>query len=283
MARIVAASVAILLGACASTRIPTTTLTGSDPEALSIITAAQRAQGAESFAGIRDLNIRYGSDWNALGARGHGALWDRRYRYESEEALDLATGTSVQLHKGRRGGRKFVLRAPGRVTVWYNGQPNASEDVLRAAALVADVEKMELLGALYFQRHGVILEKLEPAKVDGAECDQVLAVLRPGFGYAAEDRVKLAIDRQTQRLRRASLTLEGLKPGGNARLDVTFQKWGERGGVWWPTEFDEAVPNLLHFSARHATLVDLKTNRGFAPKHPELLGEAVGAALEQAR
>jgi len=149
----------LLVAACASTRIPSTTLTGSDPDAMSILTASQRAHGSEAFATIRDLNIRYASRWSTLGSRGHSVLWDQRYRRESEEALELGSGTIVQLHKGP-GGRKFVLRAPGRVTVWYNGQPDSREDVLRAAALVADIEKMELLGPLYFQRPGVILEKI---------------------------------------------------------------------------------------------------------------------------
>src|SRR6266853_3710771 len=144
-------AVSPVVAACASTRIPQTTLTGSDPEAMSILTASQRAHGSEAFATIRDLNVRYASGWNSFGARVQPALWDRRYRRESEEALDLGSGTIVQLHKGP-GGRKFVLRAPGRVTVWYNGQPDSREDVLRAAALMADVEKMELLGPLYFQR-----------------------------------------------------------------------------------------------------------------------------------
>jgi len=275
-------AVSLFVAACASTRIPQTTLTGSDPEAMSILTASQRAHGSEAFATIRDLNVRYASGWNSFGARVQPALWDRRYRRESEEALDLGSGTIVQLHKGP-GGRKFVLRAPGRVTVWYNGQPDSREDVLRAAALMADVEKMELLGPLYFQRPGVILEKIGAAKVDRAECDQVLAVLRPGFGYAEEDRAVLSIDRETQRLRRVAMTLEGLKPGGSAKLEVTFRTWAQRTGVWWAADFDERIPGIANPRARHGSLVDLKANHGFAPRHPEMLGEALGEAATQLR
>ncbi len=272
----------LLVAACASTRIPSTTLTGSDPDAMSILTASQRAHGSEAFATIRDLNIRYASRWSTLGSRGHSVLWDQRYRRESEEALELGSGTIVQLHKGP-GGRKFVLRAPGRVTVWYNGQPDSREDVLRAAALVADIEKMELLGPLYFQRPGVILEKIGSAKVDRAECDQVLAVLRPGFGYAEEDRAVLSIDRETQRLRRVATTLDGLKPGGSATMAVTFRTWAQRSGVWWAADFDESIPGLTNLSARHGSLVELKANHGFAPRHPEMLGEALGEAAAQSR
>lgn len=271
--------VALSLVGCASTETPRTTLTASDPEAVALVTASQRAHGAMSWSTIRDLNVRYGGKWGVLGSRLQSTLADRRYRRESEEALDLVGGTIVQLHKGS-GGRKFVLRAPGRVTVWYNGQADAREEVIRAAALDADAGKMFLLGPLYFQRPGVILEKLGTAKVDGAECDQVLAVLRPGFGYAEEDRVVLSIDRETQRLRQVSMTLNGLNDGKG--VDVTFGKWAERSGVWWATDYDERLRGRLKLQFHHWTLLDLKANRGFAPRHPELLGEALSEAAMRA-
>ncbi|MGB8168616.1 MAG: hypothetical protein WCF18_14055 [Chthoniobacteraceae bacterium] len=275
---------AILAGSffagCASTAIPTTTLTSSDPEALALVTASQRAHGATSWSTIRDLNVRNVGKWSALGSRMQPRLADRKYRRESEEALDLVGGTIVQLHKGR-GGRKFVLRAPGRVTVWYNGQADSREEVIRAAALEADVGKMFLLGPHYFQRPGVILEKLGSAKVDGAECDQVLAVLRPGFGYAEEDRVVLSIDRENQRLRRVSTTLAGIH--NEKGVDVTFSKWAQRSGVWWATDYDERFRGRFKLSLHHWTLMDLKANHGFAPRHPELLGEALGEAAAMAR
>lgn len=271
---------AFAIAGCASTEIPRTTLTSSDPEAVALVTASQRAHGAMSWSTIRDLNVRYAGKWSSLGSRMQPVLADRRFRRESEEALDLAGGTIVQLHKGH-GGRKFVLRAPGRVTVWYNGQADSREEVIRAAALEADAGKMLLLGPLYFQRPGVILEKLGAAKVEGVECDQVLAVLRPGFGYAEEDRVVLSIDHETQRLRRVSMTLEGMKNGGG--VDVTFDKWAERSGVWWATDYDERLRGRLKLRLHHWTLVDLKANHGFAPHQPELLGEALGEAAAQAR
>jgi hypothetical protein len=277
-----AAGALLLFAACASQRIPTTTLTGSDPDAVSIVTASQRAHGAEAFAAIRDLKVEYAGRWSTLAPRLQPVLADRRYRRESEEALDLVGGTIVQLHNGP-GGRKFVFRGPGRVSVWYNGQPDSREDVIRAAALVADAYKMFLLGPLYFQRSGVILEKLEPAKVDGAECDRVLATLRPGFGFAEEDRVVLSIDRGTQRLRRVLMTLNGLQSAKGAEVDVTFGRWVEKSGVWWATDFDERIRAPLKLHAHHWRLMDLKANKGFKPNQPELLGEAVSEAFRRAQ
>jgi hypothetical protein len=279
---VLSALIAFAFAGCASKEIPRTTLTTSDPEAVALVTASQRAHGAMSYSTIRDLNVRYSGKWSWLGSRAQPVLADARYRRESDEALDLVGGTIVQLHKGP-GGRKFVLRAPGRMTVWYNGQADSREEVIRAAALEADVGKMFLLGPLYFQRPGVTLEKLGTAKVDGAECDQVLAILRPGFGYAEEDRVILSIDQGTQRLRRVSTTLGGLKKGSEAAVDVTFRNWGQRGGVWWATDFDERLHGRMKLALHHWTLLDLKANHGFAPRHPELLGEALSEAATQAR
>ena len=255
-------------------------MTQNDPEALALFTASQRAHGSNSFATIRDLNIRTGSEWSYLGPRLNSKLCDRRYVKESEIALDLAGGTIVELHKGR-GGRKFVFRGSGRMALWYNGQAEAREEFIRAAALTADTGKLEVLGPLYFQRPGVTLEKLGPAKVDGAECDQVLAVLRPGLGYAEEDRVVLSIDHETQRLRRAAFTLNGLAGKRAGEMDVTFKNWGERSGVWWATDYQERVLGRLNLSTHHWKLLDLKANHGFAPKEPELLGEALSEAVSR--
>ena len=272
----------IILCGCASTKIPTTTLTQSDPEAMSLVTASQRAQGAGAFASIRDLKVSYAGKWSAIGPRLQPVLSDRRYRRESEEALDLTNGTIVQLHTGP-GGRKFVFRGPGRVSVSYNGQTDANEDVIRSAALVADAYKMFLLGPHYFQRPGVILEKLEPGKVGSAEVDRVLATLRPGFGFADEDRVVLSIDKGTQRLRRVLMTLHGLESAKGAEVDVTFDRWIERSGVWWATDYDERIRSPIKLHAHRWRLMDLKANKGFAPNQPELLGEAVSEALKRAQ
>jgi len=278
--RLFAALATLIIAGCASTKIPTTTLTESDPEAVSLVTASQRAQGAEAFAAIRDLKVKYSGKWGAIGPRFQPTLSDRRFRKESEEALDLGSGTIVQLHNGS-GGRKFVFRGPGRVSVWYNGQPDAREEVIRSAALVADAYKMFLLGPHYFQRPGVILEKLEPAKIGNVEVDRVLATLRPGFGFSQEDRVILSLDKTNQRLRRVLMTMNGLESTKGAEVDITFDRWVEKSGVLWATDFDERIRAPFKLHAHHWRLMDLDANKGFAPNQPELLGEAVSEALKR--
>lgn len=279
---LMSALLALLLAGCASTRIPRTPAAASDPEALALVTASQRAHGAAAFATMRDLKATYAGTWGIVAPRLNPILFDRRFQRESEDALDLLTGTIVRLHKGS-GGRKFVFRAPGRVAVWFNGQADEREEVKRAAALAADADKMFLLGPLYFQRPGVIFISQGTTKVDGADCDQVLAVLRPGFGFAEEDRVLLSIDHATQRLRRVRTTLNGTNRTQGTEVDVTFSNWGERGGVWWATDYEQRLFSLIPLGVHRWRLLDLKANRGFAPRHPELVGEVLGAASEYPR
>lgn len=75
--------------------------------------------------------------------------------------------------------------------------PNDAE-TQRAAALVADACTMFLLGPFYFDRPGVTFASAGEAIVDQAVCDVMLAILRPGFGMAEEDRVILSIDRASK-------------------------------------------------------------------------------------
>ncbi|MDB6149494.1 MAG: hypothetical protein JWQ44_942 [Chthoniobacter sp.] len=273
---------ALLCGGCASTQIPRGALAESDPDAIARLTASQRAHGSAAFGTVRDLNVRYAESWGALGPRLHSAIADRRYRRESDEALDLNTRTTLQLHKGP-GGRKFVFRGPDRVTVWYNGQAENREEAKRAAALNADTYKLFLLGPHYFQRGGVTLSSLPPATVEGHKCDRVLAVLQPGFGFAEEDRAVLSIDRASDRLRRVQVTVRGLSKTKNTELDVTFADWASRGGVIWPARYQERARGMLTLATREWRLLDLKVNRGFAPQQPELMGEVLGEAAQRAR
>ncbi|HEX8294714.1 MAG TPA: hypothetical protein VF593_00305 [Chthoniobacteraceae bacterium] len=223
--------------------------------------------------------MRYATKWGGLAPRFHPDLFDRRFSRESEDAFDLVSGTSAQLMKGP-GGRKFVFRAPGRVSAWHNGQAVESEAVRRGSAVAADLTRMLLLGPLFFQRTVIAFPPEEKtSRVADAECDVILALLQPGLGLSDEDRVLLSIDRKTNRLRRLRTTLNGLADGPGKELEITFGAWGERSGVWWATEYDERINAPWNLHARHWRLLDLKANKGFAPRAPELFGEAARAAV----
>ena len=97
--------------------------------------------------------------------------------------------------------------------------------------------------------------------VDKAACDQVLVVLRPGFGEAKEDRVILSIDRISKQLRRVRMTLNGLESTQGAEVDVTFRNFQKIGGILWPTDFDERIRVPFDLHAHHWRVLGLEINR----------------------
>lgn len=255
------AAVAFLLSACASPKICTRDIPKSDPKATALLAESQRAHGASAFAKVRDVSVRYDGQWASLGPRFQPVLADTKFRRSSEERLLVGPRVIAQAHTGPDG-KKVVVRTAGKVTVGYNGTPSTDDEAKRAAALVADAYTMFLLGPFYFNRAGVTLAPNGESVVDKAMCDEVLAVLRPGFGIAKEDRVILFIDRTTKQLRRVRMTLNGLESTVGAEVDVTFRDFRKIDGVLWPTDFNERIRVPFDLHAHHWKVLGLDTNRG---------------------
>jgi hypothetical protein len=250
-----------LLSSCASTQICTRAITSSEPEALALVTASQKAHGSAAFERIRDLSVRYEGKWAAFGPRFQPVLVDSKFRGASEERIILSPRIIAQSHTGP-GGVKKVLREPGLIAIAYNGTVSQDTESKQAAALVADAYALFLLGPFYFQQTGTVFAMNGASLVDEALCDEVLAVLRPGIGMAKEDRVILHIDRHSKRLRRVRLTLNGLDSTRGAEVDVTFRDFKSIDGVLWPTDFDERIRSPFKLHAHHWNLRSLESNRG---------------------
>lgn len=256
------AALAGLLTACSSPQISTREITKSDPGAVALVAASQRAHGGKPFAKVRDVSVRYEGRWASIGPRFQPVLADTQFRRGSEERLLVGPRIIAQEHSGPAG-KKLVVREPGKVTVSYKGAPSEDAETKRAAALVADAYTLFLLGPFYFDRPGIVLTRYGEAVVDKAVCDEVLAVLRPGFGMAEEDRVILFIDRATKQLRRVRMTLSGLDSTRGAEVDVTFRDFRTIGGIVWPTDFDERIRVPFDLHAHHWRMLGLEINRGF--------------------
>ncbi len=252
----------VLLTACGSSQISTRDIKRSDSNAVALLTASQQAHGGKAFQNVRDLSVRYEGKWASIGPRFQPVLVDRSFRGISEERMLLNARTVAQAHSGSAG-TKNVLRSPGKIAVAYNGALSTDEEARRAAALVADAYTLFLLGPFYFDRSGVVITSAGEAVVDKAVCDQVLAVLRPGFGMADEDRVILSIDRADKMLRRVRMTLNGLESTRGAEVDVTFRDFRTIGGIVWPTDFDERIRSPFDLHAHHWKMMGLEINRGF--------------------
>ncbi len=251
-----------LLSACSSSQICSREIARSDPAAVALIAASQRAQGMKAFENVSDVSVRYEGKWGSIGPRFQPVLVDKTFRGSSEERLILGSKRIIAQEHTGSAGKKSVLREPGRIAVTYNGSPSANEEATQAAALVADAYTMFLLGPHYFNRPGVILAKAGEEIVEDAVCDQVLAVLRPGLGMAGEDRVILSIDRANKQLRRVRMTLNGLESTQGAEVDVTFRDFRMIAGVLWPTDFVERVRVPFDLHAHHWKLNGLDINRG---------------------
>lgn len=265
------AAVTCLLSACASPKICTREIQKSDAKAVELVAASQRAHGKKAFAKVRDVSVRYDGQWAPIGPRFQPVLADTSFRRGSEERLLVGPRIIAQEHTGPAG-KKFVVRAPGEITIGYNRSPSTDDEAKRAAALVADAYTMFLLGPFYFDRPGVVLASNGEEIVDKAMCDQVLAVLRPGFGFAKEDRVILFIDRATKQLRRVRMTLSGLESTRGAEVDVTFRDFRTIDGIAWPTDFDERIRVPFDLHAHHWKMLGVETNRGFRASDITLAG-----------
>ena len=204
----------------------------SPADARALLDACLAAHGGRTaYEKLHDVNVRFSSHWAALGPKLQPKLSDTGYREGSEERyLATARGWVVgQDHRGPKG-RKHVLRMPpDGIVVNYNGSPTPSTDpeVNAAASLVTDAYSMFLFGPDFFRRRGAVLRRLPTAgDVDGRACDELLAVLRPGFGLSAEDRAVLFIDRQTHLLLRVQFTLNALEStkGAEVRLDLSTSR-----------------------------------------------------------
>jgi hypothetical protein len=256
------AALAGLLTACASPQICTREIRKSEPGAVALLHESQRAHGRTAFTKVRDISVRYEGRWASIGPRFQPVLADTKFRRGSEERLLVSERIIAQEHSGPAG-KKLVVRTPGKISVAYNRVLSHDAEAKRAAALVADAYTLFLLGPFYFDRPGVVLTRNGEAVVDKSVCDEVLAVLQPGFGEAKEDRVILFIDRATKQLRRVRMTLSGLESTRGAEVDVTLRDFRTIGGILWPTDFDERIRVPFDLHAHHWRLLGLEINRGF--------------------
>jgi hypothetical protein len=248
-----------LLSGCGS--IPVPQGSQSQPEALALLEQSQKAHGKAAFEAIKDINVSYTGTWFSLITKVQPAITDIAYRQTSQERMLMGDSLIAQIHSGP-GGQKTVIEDQRKVAIWYNQQPYTGADQMAASHLVLHAYQIFLYPAFYVQRASV-LELAGTSVVNGRDCDNLLAVLRPGIGSSLEDRVLLCIDRQDKLVRRVWLTLEGSEPSKGAVVSVVHDKFMEVGGVKWPTHFYETVVKpFAGLPAHDFSLSGIDVNRG---------------------
>ncbi len=253
----------VLFSGCSSMPVPKLAAGTSDPAAVALLEQAQQAHGKAAFNAIKDINVSYTGKWFNLITRIQPAITDPAYRQTSEERMLMQDGLIAQIHSGPSGD-KTVIEDQRKVAIWYNGQPHSSPAQMAASHLVLHAYQLFLYPAFYVQRASQ-LELAGSSVVGGRDCDNVLAVLRPGIGSSVEDRVLVCVDRQDKLVRRVWLTLEGSEPSKGAVVGVDHDKFVQVGGVTWPTHFYETVVRpFAGLPAHDFSLSGIDLNRGLS-------------------
>ncbi|MDO9597479.1 MAG: hypothetical protein Q7J47_07145 [Azoarcus sp.] len=276
-----------LFAGCASRGIPLPLEAGESPAARAILQASAQAHGLTAWQRLADVSVSYEGEWYGLVSRLQPTLVDAAFRQGSEERLLPGTSPVIAQHHRGPGGEKQVRRTSDNVLVSYNGQAADDEEVLAAAALVADGYRLFLTGPFYFLDGNTHLEQLGSETIDGRVCDVLLVVRQPGHGLSAEDRYLLYIDREQRWLRRVRFTMEGLASTQGAVAEVDFFDHRLIDGIVWPTRFYERlkkpIPNLPVHNWR---LTGLDVNRGMQPgdlTDAGFIGRAAAPARSLAR
>ena len=243
--------------------------------------------GLAAYRQLRDINVAYDGQWRPLIDGIQPLVVDKAYRGSSQERLMPAAGINAQSYRGKAGGKQVVWRrgngdTPGEVAVWFNGQRSSDAGVAAASALVAECYGLFLLGPLWLEERGLAPELAGRERVNGRACDVVHVWLRPGFGFAAQDRVALCIDRDDGVARRVRFTLEGVASTRGAVAEVDTFEHQRRFGVLWPLRSYEEVVHPLRLPAHDWNVTGLDVNRGYQPgalQGPQFSGLAAAPAV----
>jgi hypothetical protein len=280
-----------VMGGC-STPLPLTSRPSSiDAEANALLRQSAQVHGLPAYQAITDINIAYDGQWRPLINGIQPEVVDAGFRGSSQERLMPALGINAQLYQGPKG-RKFVRwqrgdgkQAQGQIGIWFNGQASSDNAMATAAALVAEIYGLFLLGPLWLMDAAsgrvsprvVALQLASTENVDGDICDVLQAWLAPGWGQSSIDRVALCVSRADNITKRMRFTLEGFAGTRGAVAETDTYDHQQRFGVLWPMRSFERVLHPIALPAHDWRITGLDINRGYgaeALRGPEFGGAA---------
>lgn len=254
------ALLSVLLVSCSSLPDPRTPPVAGATEARRLLEQSA-ARAGHPWQRLREVEATYDGEWARLVQRLQPVLIDAGFRQGSRERYWPSQGRVEQIHRGPKG-TKRVVRTPDAVEVGFNDKPASSPDERAAAALVADGYAMFLFGSDWLLAHGSdwrLDPSAAPLPVDGDPCRRVFGVLRPGLGFAREDRVVAWISERDLRLRRVQFTLEGLASTAGADVEVSFRDFQPAPrGTEFPRHFVETVQRPLKIPAHDWRMIELR-------------------------
>jgi hypothetical protein len=273
-----------VLSGCSSP-LPVSLTARSTPAAIALLNESAAAHGLSAYKALNDISFSHDGSWRLLIDKIQPVLVDRGFRGRSEDRLLPRDGVIAQASSGPAG-RKFVLRRPGshefgEVRVWFNGEEARDAERRAAAALVADLYRLTLLGPMLLAERNPLVELGDIERVNNLPCDVLRVQLAPGLGHSPIDHLALFVDRQERLLRRLRFSLEGLQSTKGSVHEVDLFDHQALHGMRLPTRFAELRVQPTMIPVRDWRLTGLDVNRGFSAAdlaRPELGGSARQAA-----
>ncbi len=242
-----------------------------DPAAARALLDRAAKRNRDPWNSLREVRVGYDGEWTGIVKRLQPVLVDAEHRKSSQERYQPRQRRIEQTHRGPAGVKRVVRDGRSVEVVFKHQGENrgpASEEERAAAALVADAYQVFLFGPSYLNAEAEELEQLAAKELGGELCDRIQGRLRPGLGFAAEDRFIAWIGRDSGRMHRFQFTIDGLASTRGADVDVTFSGFERLAdGREWPTRFVEYVHRPVFVKAHEWEMTSLEVDgRKLLPK-----------------
>jgi hypothetical protein len=255
----------ILIAGCASVRFPPDPPAAAFSDGLTgdaIFARTLAAHGGDLRQYPGDINLSTDGRWFALIQKIQPVVTDSGFRIRSEERYRPRDGLYAVTHTGPEG-TKHVVRSREGLTVSYNGARETDPVKLLATAMTNDAFRMFHFGPSFFLDRASSWSRLADAEEKGHGYYRLRATVRPGFGQSKQDDVVLWIDRETARLFRIHMSLNGFETTVGAHVDTTFLEYRDVAGYLLPVRFHERVRGPLRIDAHTWWTTGIDTDRGW--------------------
>lgn len=273
----------LTMAGCASVRFPPDPPSAAFSDGLTgdvIFARTLAAHGGDLRGYPGDINLSTDGRWFALIQKIQPVVTDSGFRIRSEERYRPRDGLYAVTHTGPEG-KKHVVRSRDGLAVSYNGIRESDPAKLRATAMTNDAFRMFHFGPTFFLDRASDWRRLADAQEQGRAYHRLRATVRPGFGESTEDDVVLWIDRETSRLFRIHMSLNGFGTTVGAHVDTTFLEYRDVAGYLLPVRFHERVRGPLRIDAHTWWTTGIDTGRGW--RDDDVNGHAfVGSAATPA-
>ncbi len=271
-------STCLMIVGCASVRFPPDPPAAAFADGLSgdaIFARTLAAHGGDLRRYPGDINLSTDGQWFALIQKIQPVVTDSGFRIRSEERYRPRDGLYAVHHTGPEG-NKHVVRSRDGLAVSYNGVRETDPVKLRATAMTNDAFRMFHFGPSFFIDRASTWVRLADADEKSSNYYRLRTTVRPGFGESKEDEVVLWIDRETARLFRIHMSLNGFETTVGAHVDTTFLEYRDVAGYLLPVRFHERVRGPLRIDAHTWWTTGIDTDRGW--RDEDVNGTAFGGA-----